>query len=803
MLVQRIARAAAVTLALGLTALMLLARAGAQDLPASVGGSVLTAQGAPLAGVTVTLVALADGQAVTTTTALDGSYWFTVTAAGGYLVAPSLLGRYFTPPDRSWQAPADYLTADFIGADDPAILSLSGRVQTAAGAAIDGATVRAQAVTGAIVSTTATAHGAFAVGAVITGVYTLTASAPTHYFPAAVVSAPPSQFDLRLTGAPYATVRGVVRDAGAAPLAGITVTAVLTPPVEPAPSIVQARTDASGAYTLTQLTAGRYRITPQQDNYHFAPPWRELRTPPDAVAVDFTGTRQHTAFLPLMHRPPPDLSVRHIEVTQATQNDANSIPLVAGRPTLARVYAAVANAATVPDIWLELTATRDGQFLGTVRAGPGVVWANPQRGRYETTFNVPLPPGWLAGAITLRGTVDPDNVFLETEEGNNSRAFDLTFHAMPPLRVKWVPINYTHLPTGAYYPGRWDAEELAFARQVFPLDQVEVTVRSPLDFSGDLRTHEDWSALLRAVANLKFADAAPAQELYYGLIPLGPEDNVPVIYGGLGFVGMRAAIGLVSTPETTAHEIGHNLGLLHAPCGNPSAVDASYPYSNAQIGEYGVDVAEGRLLAPGLYRDLMSYCGPRWISDYHYLKVFQNQQAAVRSQPPAGPGLWVRVQLEATGAAQLLPVYALHAPPTAPALGSPYTVELLDAKGAVIATQPLALLTAAEGGPPVEMLSAIVPRPAVTVAAVRVTAGRATLAARTLDGAAAPRTMLAPRGAAPRLTWQPAAQPALVRYSADGGATWTALGVDLTGGQAAIPPGLRADELLWEVTAGQ
>ena len=306
MLVHRILRAAVVALTLCAAAAVALLvtlpadsvghTATLADLPAVIGGSIVTEQGEPLAGVTVTVVALAGGAAVTTTTDLDGSYRFTVTAAGDYVVAPSLPGRYFTPPDRTLVIPPDYLAADFIGAASPATLSFSGRTQTDAGAPIVGATVWAHAATGEVFTATSAANGAFVVGNVITGAYVLRATAQTHYFAVETseLAVPPSQADILLVGEPYATIRGVVRDGSAAPIAAITVTAELTP----AGPLSATLTDVQGAYTLTQLTAGLYRITPVHANYRFTPVWRELMTPPDADAVDFVGEPHFVFYLP-------------------------------------------------------------------------------------------------------------------------------------------------------------------------------------------------------------------------------------------------------------------------------------------------------------------------------------------------------------------------------------------------------------------------------------------------------------------------------------------------------------------------
>lgn len=38
-----------------------------------------------------------------------------------------------------------------------------------------------------------------------------------------------------------------------------------------------------------------------------------------------------------------------------------------------------------------------------------------------------------------------------------------------------------------------------------------------------------------------------------------------------------------------AHELGHNMSLLHAPCGNPDRIDPSYPHANGTIGDWRYD----------------------------------------------------------------------------------------------------------------------------------------------------------------------------------------------------------------------
>ena len=62
-------------------------------------------------------------------------------------------------------------------------------------------------------------------------------------------------------------------------------------------------------------------------------------------------------------------------------------------------------------------------------------------------------------------------------------------------------------------------------------------MRAPLDFRGDLSSSKDWSALLSQIADIKVGDNAAPEQVYYGLIRVGPAEDIAVSHGGLGFGG--------------------------------------------------------------------------------------------------------------------------------------------------------------------------------------------------------------------------------------------------------------------------
>ena len=146
---------------------------------------------------------------------------------------------------------------------------------------------------------------------------------------------------------------------------------------------------------------------------------------------------------------------------------------------------------------------------------------------------------------------------------------------------------------------------------------------------------------------------------------------------GLGFVGgpsdewAHSAIGIGfggdTSVETAVHELGHNHGREHAPCGGVSGADGNYPYSGAKIGSWGFNLLSGQLYSPNDHVDMMSYCDPAWISDYNFQKIFDRVQFTVGANiytPPEMKNVtWDRVMVGPGGVLEPMSSIQLEIPP--------------------------------------------------------------------------------------------------------------------------------------------
>jgi len=134
--------------------------------------------------------------------------------------------------------------------------------------------------------------------------------------------------------------------------------------------------------------------------------------------------------------------------------------------------------------------------------------------------------------------------------------------------------------------------------------------------------------------------------------------------------------------DTSIHELGHNFGLRHAPCGNPISPDPDYPYANAALGAGSrfisgfrsdsatfVDARDRQL------HDLMSYCAGDTFSDYHYRKMQINLGEAAREttadpQPTLAQDLLSVAGTIAHGSLRLRPLKMFQGLPPAPRDGT-------------------------------------------------------------------------------------------------------------------------------------
>ena len=358
------------------------------------------------------------------------------------------------------------------------------------------------------------------------------------------------------------------------------------------------------------------------------------------------------------------LYVDGVEVSQAIQyyhsaehlTDAadrapdNAVRLIARKPAWVRVYLRSLFLNQITGVTGTLEVQRQSFFtiyntLGTLNPeAPGVVNAtgspnyDTERSTITSTLNFILPAEFVCGHLRLIVRVNAPGGFSDEFTVHVNATLQQT------LRLAGIMVGYNGpSSTAANAPNlTLPAPTLANLRTTaawtlltFPVQSVG-TYRSAGTVTWNLPLTDapscsgcctpNWVALNAAVQAQRVADGNRTDVLYYGLmaagIPMGP-----IIGCNTGGV----STGSNNDGVTMAHELGHACGLPHAPCGTGG--DPNYPayephdpanMPNASIGEYGLDISNGNIMSPATFKDMMAYCGPRWISLYNYGRLTNN-----------------------------------------------------------------------------------------------------------------------------------------------------------------------------------
>jgi hypothetical protein len=219
------------------------------------------------------------------------------------------------------------------------------------------------------------------------------------------------------------------------------------------------------------------------------------------------------------------------------------------------------------------------------------------------------------------------------------------------LELNFVPILLTNGGSVGAVSGLNIDEYLFATRQMYPVSQVDWEIGET--FATDANFGSGGSApWIQMLSELDAKRVVEASARYYVGSVRPPPGVTSTEFGGFGYVpfnpantgpGSRTSV-LVGvgwfnrqrqTTELVAHELGHNHGRRHAPCGGAANPDPLYPHVGAAIGVTGTDMYSWSLnggtppeLGPSSSFDVMSYCVPAWISDYTYEALVAARQAA-------------------------------------------------------------------------------------------------------------------------------------------------------------------------------
>ncbi|WP_420635129.1 leucine-rich repeat domain-containing protein [Candidatus Palauibacter sp.] len=361
-------------------------------------------------------------------------------------------------------------------------------------------------------------------------------------------------------------------------------------------------------------------------------------------------------------------------LTQATQSREFPVPLVAGESALLRVFV-MSEAETTENVPpVRATFFVDGAevHVANIPAGSSPIPTEVQVGELDLSANAEIPAEVIQPGLEMVVEVDPDGT-VDAALGVAKRIpaegrAAVEVREVPPLLLTLVPFIAENNREAATFVARATPDDDLFfeVNTLLPVGVFEITKHPSVTVSSDdifdmlgemdrIRMVEDgighWMGLS---ANTTGA----AGVAYLGANPNPNRGKVSV---------SRLSVG------TIAHELGHNLNLWHADCGDPALVDRTFPYDNARTGVWGYDPRDGGSLVPSDWADMMSYCNPNWVSDYNFTNALRFRlQDTVEVWPAASRTLIVSGGAAADGALHLDPAFVIETSPVVPRSGGPY-----------------------------------------------------------------------------------------------------------------------------------
>jgi len=397
----------------------------------------------------------------------------------------------------------------------------------------------------------------------------------------------------------------------------------------------------------------------------------------------------------------------------------NSVPLIAQRATVLRVYVDHRQAAPPPGSPPPLPVRITGRATlerirsdGSVKRLPDLLPINGpisplpgaaiDRENPDHTLNFRIPPAECQGRLrlTTRVVEVPDVVTeaaprMPTGDGGSDDAMlgapgrggvtsasstvHLRFDPMPVVRIRAVLIHYTGggldipAPTGLDF-----VDTFSYVLRTFPIGRIDFADCIEIEFDRSLEgvppNVPGWIELLERLREIQ--DGGDPGDVVVGLLPASiPSTST----WGIASLGGRVAVSFVGLDERLAHEVAHGFGRKHSPFGNPPDPDPDFPkyddYTLGSIGEYGFDTWTQEILGPVYGRDFMGYDRgydwPNWVSPYTYMGLADGIRETVEGDLRASiaPGevgpevLHLTFRMLRDGTVQLRPSFHLPGPP--------------------------------------------------------------------------------------------------------------------------------------------
>src|SRR5205085_2217257 len=169
------------------------------------------------------------------------------------------------------------------------------------------------------------------------------------------------------------------------------------------------------------------------------------------VTLRFTGgglTPAVTAPFTPTAPPPLNLTIDNVHLNQATQSYDGSVPIVAGRAALARVFVKSNLQSNTATPSVRLRTFVNGTLFRTysIAAPRSSVPKVMDEGTLTSSWNVVIPAEEVVAGMAVLADVDPTNAVVESSDADNSfpasgTPLALNVRQVPTMKVTFIPVT--------------------------------------------------------------------------------------------------------------------------------------------------------------------------------------------------------------------------------------------------------------------------------------------------------------------------------------------------------------------------
>lgn len=251
-------------------------------------------------------------------------------------------------------------------------------------------------------------------------------------------------------------------------------------------------------------------------------------------------------------------------LVQAVQSRDFPVPLVAGEEALLRVFVTAGrdNSESLPPVRASFHLNGALVHVADIPAGGGPIPTEVDESSLLKSANAVIPPEVVRPGLEMVVEIDPDGT-LDPALGVPQRIpasgrLTVDVSGMPVFDLTLVPFLWTQAPDSAILESvaetGADPEYMLWGRAPYlPVGELEVRAHEPV-----LSSSNNTSDLLVQTRVIRAMEGGTG---YY----MGTMSRPVTGTGGIAFVGGKVSFSLI--PGPTAHELGHNFNLDHAPCG--------------------------------------------------------------------------------------------------------------------------------------------------------------------------------------------------------------------------------------------